>query len=96
MKGIEGNRPHMDLTILVLRKYCCSNRCSDGYVATDQIVIAKGGNGPGDGTGNGPGDCAYMSTDNLLILAGNGPGDGDGNDGVGPGDGTGNGPGDCA
>ena len=39
------------------------------FVATDQIVIAKGGNGPGDGTGNGgvgpgdgtgngPGDCA--------------------------------------
>ena len=38
-------------------------------VAIDQIVIAKGGNGPGDGTGNGgvgpgdgtgngPGDCA--------------------------------------
>ena len=69
---------------------------TSGVVATDQIVIAKGGNGPGDGTGNGPGDCAYMSTDNLLILAGNGPGDGDGNDGVGPGDGTGNGPGDCA
>jgi hypothetical protein len=40
---------------------------TSGIVATDQIVIAKGGNGPGDGTGNGgegPGDGS-----------GNGPGD---------------------
>lgn len=42
---------------------------TSGVVEADQIVIAKGGNGPGDGTGNGgvgpgdgtgngPGDCA--------------------------------------
>ena len=40
---------------------------TSGIVVTDQIVIAKGGNGPGDGSGNGgegPGDCS-----------GNGPGD---------------------
>jgi len=30
----EGNRPHMDLTILVLRKNCCSNRCADGYTSS--------------------------------------------------------------
>ena len=36
---------------------------TSGVVATNEIVIAKGGNGPGDGTGNG----------------GEGPGDGTGN-----------------
>jgi len=65
------------------------------------VVIAHGGNGPGDGTGNGgdgpgdgtgngPGDCGSLKSGAVLLLAGNGnAGSGD-NNGNGPGDGTGN------
>lgn len=67
----------------------------------DTIILARGGHGPGDGTGNGgsgpkdgtghgpkTGDCVndmIDSADSLIARGGNG------NGGHGPGDGTGNG-----
>ena len=93
------------LVVGLLGTYAWSATSSAG--ATDQVVIAKGGNGPGDGTGNGgtgPGDGTGNGPgpDNgdgnggTGDNGGNGPGDGTGNDGEGPEDGSGYGPGDCA
>lgn len=66
-------------------------------------VLAKGGHGPGDGTGNGgdgpgdgsgygPGDCSDAhSADTMQLFAGHNGGGAGGRGGHGPGDGTGNG-----
>lgn len=81
-----------------------------GFAAPNDggVLLARGGHGPGDGTGNGgsgprdgsgngkkSGDCvndAVQAVDSLLARGGNGQG------GHGPGDGTGNGSksGDCS
>ena len=79
----------------------CSNTV--GFISSDHpLIIAHGGNGPGDGTGNGgvgpadgsgngPGDCGMNTSDDLRFIAfGGNAGSGD-SGGNGPGDGTGNG-----
>ena len=68
---------------------------------TGEIILARGGHGPGDGTGNGgsgpedgtgngskTGDCVNDMIDNIDSLIARG---GNGKGGHGPGDGTGNG-----
>jgi len=71
----------------------------------DPSILARGGNGPGDGTGNGgdgpgdgtgngapdgAGDCPGAKMDSFPLFARNGNAGTGENGGFGPGDGTGN------
>lgn len=66
-----------------------------GHMGASVLIVANGGNGPGDGTGNGgtgPGDG---SGNGAPAGAGTCPHNGNGS-GTGPGDGTGSGAADGA
>ncbi len=82
--------------MLVLAMMSVPTWSSDGANtdADDLVILARGGHGPGDGTGNGgsgpgdgtgngsrSGDCPNLKTDvndDLLIIAGRGNGGGNG------------------